>query len=125
MPPLYVLRSADYCPECGQATHVYTLGCAAFHDAEDSRPVEVFHFLRQIESVPPQLTKLLKARCPGYYLDRDERSDRLYLINHCRCGAKLDDDFLHGDVGAAFSITALEFRQSATAGNTLAQKTKT
>ena len=32
--------------------HVYTLGCAAFHDAENSRPIDVFHFLRVIESVP-------------------------------------------------------------------------
>ena len=23
-------------------------------------------------------------------------------MNHCQCGAKLDDDYLHGDVGAAF-----------------------
>ena len=23
-------------------------------------------------------------------------------MNHCGCGAKLDDEFLHGDVGAAF-----------------------
>ena len=35
IPPLYVLRTAARCPECGKAKHVYTLGCAAFHDAED------------------------------------------------------------------------------------------
>ena len=29
--------------------------------------------------------------------------DKPYLMNHCRCGARLDDDYLHGDVGAAFS----------------------
>ena len=25
-----------------------------------------------------------------------------YLMNHCRCDVRLDDDHLHGDVGAAF-----------------------
>jgi hypothetical protein len=101
-PPLYVVRTAERCPECGTAMHVYTLGCAAFHDAEDSRPVDVFHFLRLIRSVPENVLHLLKDRCPDYFLDREIGSDQPYLMNHCRCGAKLDDDFLHGDVGAAF-----------------------
>ena len=101
-PPLYVLRTAESCPECGEAMHVYTLGCGAYRDYDHPDPVEVFHFLREIESVPEELTRLLAARCPGYFLDRENESGKPYLMNHCRCGAKLDDDFLHGDVGAAF-----------------------
>lgn len=103
LPPLYVLRTAERCPGCGAAMHVYTLGCAAFRHADDRRPVEVFHFLRLIRRVPGDVLKLLKARCPGYFLDREEGSyPHPYLMNHCRCGAKLDDGFLHGDAGAAF-----------------------
>ena len=102
LPPLYVLSSAVYCPECGQAQHVYTLGCAAFHDAEESRPVDQFHFLNRIESIPQPILALLKAKVPSYYPDRTEEREPLYLMNHCRCGAKLDDDFVSGDVGAAF-----------------------
>jgi hypothetical protein len=102
MPPLYVLHSACYCPECGQAQHVYTLGCAAFHDAEDSRPIEDFHFLRRIESVPEPLLALLTAKLPRYRLDCTSEHETPYLMNHCPCGARLDDDFVSGDVGAAF-----------------------
>ena len=103
LPPLYVLRAAERCPKCGTALHVYTLGCTSFHDADDSRPVDIFHFLRHIESVPPDVLTLLKAKCPTYYLDQEEANGTSYLMNHCRCcGARLDDDFLHGDVGAAF-----------------------
>ena len=102
LPPLYVLRAAVYCPECGQARHVYTLGCAAFHEAEDCRPVDDFHFLRRIESIPRPILALLKAKLPGYYPDRIGRREPRYLMNHCRCGAKLDDDFVSGDAGAAF-----------------------
>ena len=102
MPPLYVLRTVARCPECGQAQHVYTLGCVAFHDAEDLRPIEVFHFLRVIHNVPEPVLNLLKDRCPGYYLDQEERHERRYLMNHCDCGARLDDNYLHGDIGAAF-----------------------
>ena len=101
-PPLYVLRTAARCPECGQAQHVYTLGCAAFHDADDSQPVEAFHFLALIRRLPDAVLNILKDRCPGYYLDREGPEEVPYLMNHCDCGARLDDDFLHGDVGAAF-----------------------
>jgi hypothetical protein len=103
-PPLYVLRAVTYCPECGQTQHVYSLGCAAYNDAEDgeAEPIYDFHFLRCTESVPDRVMRLLKARCPGFYLDQEERGGRPYLMNHCRCGARLDDDFVSGDVGAAF-----------------------
>jgi hypothetical protein len=102
MPPLYVLRTAARCPECGQLQHVYTLGCAAFHDADELRPIEQFHFLRLIRSVPRTVINLLKDRCPGYYLDQEEPGATPYLINHCQCRQRLDDDYLHGDIGAAF-----------------------
>jgi hypothetical protein len=102
MPPLYVIRSACYCPECELAQHVYMLGCAAFHDAEDLRPIAECHFLRRVERVPPTLMTLLRARLPRYYPDRTREGETPYLMNHCPCGARLDDDFVCGDVGAAF-----------------------
>jgi hypothetical protein len=102
VPPLYVLRTGCRCPECGKANYVYTLGCTAFHDAEEGSMVEAFHFLRLIRSVPEAVTELLKEKCPHYFLDQEHRSERRYLMNHCRCEARLDDDLLHGDVGAPF-----------------------
>jgi hypothetical protein len=101
-PPLYVLRTADHCPACGKAQHVYALGCAAFQDAEERYLIKQFHFLRLIRSVPEELTALLKQKCPSFFLDRAEDGEPPYLMNHCGCGARLDDDLLHGDVGAAF-----------------------
>ena len=53
-------------------------------------------------SVPGSLLALLKSKCPSYYLDQEEGDERPYLMNHCRCGAKLDDDYVQGDIGAAF-----------------------
>src|ERR1700733_2696287 len=85
MPPLYVLRTVDYCPECRQAMHVYTLGCVAYQDASfgSEEPIYDFHFLRQIESVPQSVLRVLKRKCPGYYLDRTEPEETPYLMNHC------------------------------------------
>jgi hypothetical protein len=102
LPPIYLLRTAEGCPECGRAMYVHTLGCHAFRPDDDPRPIEVFHFLHQIESVPEEVMDLLKAKCPGYTLDTTREGERPYLMDHCACGAKLDDDYLHGDVGAAF-----------------------
>jgi hypothetical protein len=102
-PPLYVLRTTESCPACRTLMHVYTLGCAGYRDRRDPEPTWLFHFLRRIESLPEPVLKRLKAKCGGYFLDREEGSDEIpYLMNHCRCGARLDDDYLHGDVGAAF-----------------------
>jgi hypothetical protein len=102
MPPLYVLRTAVRCPACGKAMHVYTLGCAAFRDAYERSTIQDFHFLQLIREVPEPVLALLHAKCPGYHLDDEGDGDTPYLMNHCRCGAKLDDDYLHGDIGAAF-----------------------
>ena len=102
VPPLYALRTAVRCPACRQALHVFALGCAAFHDAEEGYPIREFHFLSYVRSVPDELTALLRDKCPSYFLDREDASDEPYLMNHCVCGAALDDDVLHGDIGAAF-----------------------
>ena len=101
-PPLYLLRTVARCPKCRKTQHVYTLGCTTFHDAHELRPVEAFHFQRLIHSVPQRVLDLLNARSPGFFLDQEEVRQRLYLMNHCVCGASLDDDYLHGDVDAAF-----------------------
>jgi hypothetical protein len=101
-PPLYVLRTVASCPQCRTFMHVFMLGCSAFCDAGWDDEVEDFFFLQDIESLPKPMLKLLTKHCPGYFLDREEPSGTPYLMNHCRCGAKLDTDYLHGDVGAAF-----------------------
>jgi hypothetical protein len=101
-PPLYLLRTVARCPKCRQAQHVFTLGCSAFHDAEDLRRVDVFHFLRRITSVPQTVLDLLNAKSPGFFLDQEAGDERNYLMNHCACGTGFGDDYLHGDVGAPF-----------------------
>jgi hypothetical protein len=41
LPPLYLLRIAERCPECHQAMHVYALGCHAFRHDDGPDPVDV------------------------------------------------------------------------------------
>ena len=66
LPPLYVLRTANGCPLCRKAVCVYALGCTAFRDAEEGYPINEFHFLSFVSSVPEELTTLLKGKFPSY-----------------------------------------------------------
>ena len=102
LPPLYMLRSAEHCPGCGKGIHVYALGCAAFTDAGENGAIEQFHFLHNIEWLEEGVLALIRRRCPGLRYDAAAPGERPCLVNHCDCGAILDDGLLHGDVGAAF-----------------------
>lgn len=103
-PPLYVLLAATRCPECGRAQHVYALGCAAFADAEegDRAPLREFHFLSRVKGLPESLRSWLQARLPAFFLDHTHPNEAPYLMNHCPCGAKLDEDWVSGTAGTAF-----------------------
>jgi hypothetical protein len=102
VPPLYVLRTIERCPRCGMAQNVYAFGGNGFYEAEDGFPTPVFRILCFVRSVPDQVLDLLKAHCPSLYLDHAEDREPPYLMNHCGCGTRLDDDYLHGKSGAAF-----------------------
>lgn len=101
IPPIYVLRVAKSCSNCGARRDVYALGCAAFQDAEGGFSIEVFHFLSHVRKLPDPVLRLLKG-CAGYFPDHAAEGEPPYLMNHCRCSARFDDDELHGHVGAAF-----------------------
>jgi hypothetical protein len=102
VPPLYVLRAAERCPKCRQALHVFALGCDAFVDAEEHEAIEAFHLLTFVRHLPDRLLRILATKCTGYYFDHSDSQEAPYLMNHCRCGAQLDDATLHWDVGGAF-----------------------
>jgi hypothetical protein len=68
-PPVSVLRTATYCPECGRTTRVYGLGCAGYKHADFDKVVNDFFFLHHVESLPDDLILILRTICPGYRLD--------------------------------------------------------
>ena len=108
IPPLYVLRAGECCPECGAGTNVYTLAASGLHDVPQDATLEGFLVLTHIESLPKRLLALLKERCTGYGLDREAWSESPYLMNHCQCGAKLTDHYVHAEPGSAFFPTSPE-----------------
>ena len=67
MPPLYVLRTAERCPECGMAnTSIPSAAPPSMRRRTPTRSKQ-FHFLRLIRSVPEVITAVLKKKCPSYF----------------------------------------------------------
>jgi len=103
IPPLYLLRRPDACPECRETTPVYTLAASGLYDAPADDNFKDFLVLTHIERLPRRILGLFKSRCPTWSLDREYPEKPPYLMNHCRsCGAKLTSHYVHGDVGATF-----------------------
>lgn len=57
-------------------------------------PIEQFHFLRVIRSVPEDVLRMLRDRYPGYYLDRSLPEETPYLMDHCQCGYGFEDYYV-------------------------------
>lgn len=101
-PPLCVVKSSQCCPECGTAAPVYTLACPALYDPGERHTFEKFMVITHVTYIPNDILTLLEERCPTWRFDTEGPIEPSYLMNHCRCGAKLDDGCLHGDYGGAF-----------------------
>jgi hypothetical protein len=56
-----------------------------------------------VTSTPAALTTLLTEKCPTFFLDEEDLPCAPYLMNHCGCGARIDDHYLRWDVRAPFS----------------------
>ncbi len=106
LPPLYLLQSAERCPHCADVTPVYALAATGLQDAEEKDVYDGFVVLTAIEHLSRSLIRLLHRRCPTWRLDQEDPSEPPYLMNHCRCGERLSDSYIHGDAGAAFFPTS-------------------
>lgn len=111
IPPVYLLRCPERCPECGTVFHVYALAAAAFYDGYDDDTFADFTLLTHIRSLPASVTDLLKRHCPSFRFGSQEGMEVQEMLNHCACGAMLNDHDTQGDVGAAFfPISTFEAR---------------
>ena len=104
--PIYLLQSTEQCYQCQQSTPVFALAVSGFKDADEEEPLEEFVVLNTISDLPPHIMNLLKQRCPRYFIDYSKMTQSKYLMNHCTCGAKLGDFYMHDEPGGAFAPTS-------------------
>lgn len=58
--------------------------------------------LVEVVTLPSQVSKRLQELAPGYRLDHSRTAGLIYWLNHCTCGAKLGDHFLHSEPDGPF-----------------------
>ena len=62
------------------------------------------YFLTKTLYVEGFIQSILKEKAPTYYLDYSKQAGERYYVNHCKCGAKLGDFFLHSEPEGSFMI---------------------
>jgi hypothetical protein len=107
IPPLFMLRAGERCPQCGKTTNVFALLSSGLYDGVEDHTFNDFILLKDIEYLPKSLLAVLTEHCTGWRFNQEEPSEPPCLMNHClRCEAKLTDSYTHAEPGAAFYPTS-------------------
>ena len=107
IPPLFLLRAGERCPQCGEATNAFALLASGLYDGGEDGIFDHFILLKNIKYLPKRFLAMLTEHCPGWRFDREEPSEPACLMNHClRCAAKLTDTHIHAEPGSAFYPTS-------------------
>lgn len=103
--PLYLVKSQEGCWKCGGNAEVYCLASDGF-ESEGYFHEDLFVTYGSLETVPTMLQPYFTANCPSYREDYSKTAGGRYCMNHCSCGAKLGDFYLHNEPGGAFFPTS-------------------
>lgn len=95
--PIYLASSRTKCWKCSQDTQVF---CLAHKDSDSG----VITLISSLLDVSEELSSALKEKAPTYHFDYTRWSENHYYVNHCECGAKLGDFFLHNEPDGPFFI---------------------
>ena len=79
LPPIYIVESPTKCWRCGISIPVVALASQGFVDGAE--PMQIQAFMRRLY--------------PKYFKDYSRTTHSRYFMNHCSCGAKLGDFYMH------------------------------
>jgi len=108
-PIIYLVQSQESCYKCNSITEVFCLACDSIikYEYEDEEEYEdkinSFQTISNLEYIENNsLISLLKKHASNYYPDFTQQSGNTYYVNHCKCGAKLGDFYMHNEPGGSF-----------------------
>lgn len=99
--PIYLVKSTDICQRCGEKTAVFCLASDGFV-ADGYFHENFFVTYGYLENIPECLNQYFRENCPTYYIDYSKSTDSSYCMNHCTCGAKRGDFYLHSEPSGGF-----------------------
>ncbi len=98
---VYIAKSVSDCNRCGNSTNVFCLASDGY-EFEGMADWKCFVTYSNVQQVPPLLSQLLMDVVPTYRPDYSSTQGRTLYMNHCDCGAKQGDYYLHSEPGGAF-----------------------
>lgn len=98
---LYLVQASERCWRCATATSVYCLASDGF-ESEGFFCENEFTTWGYLNKVPSFLNEHFGQHCPSYFHDYSKKAGGAYCMNHCECGAKLGDFYLHNEPGGGF-----------------------
>ncbi len=104
VPPVYLLQSYEKCWKCKEITPVYALAAHGVNSEENN--LDIFLTFFNLRVVQSQLKKILTKNAPSYYIDYSRQANSSYYLNHCQCGAKQGDFFMHAEPSGPFYPTS-------------------
>lgn len=112
LPKIYLLKAYRSCYMCNNLSEVFCFASDGLIDpSEEFYDYDMKHnifLIYNLTSVPNDIDLFLKKHAPRYYFDYTKQSDSSYYVNHCSCGAKHGDFYLHNEPGGSFFLMSEE-----------------
>lgn len=102
---MYLVKSLGRCWKCGGDADAYCLASDGF-ESDGYFHEDFFVTYGFLHTIPTMLAAYFRANCPSYYVDYSRMAGGTYCMNHCSCGAKLGDFYLHDEPDGAFFPTS-------------------
>lgn len=101
-PKIYVLETWWKCDKCKSKVDIYCLGAEGVID--EYMNINQFLTITDVMEVPLEIEKILKGTFESYKLGYSRDREEECYLNHCtECGEQIEDAYLHGHPGDAFS----------------------
>jgi hypothetical protein len=103
--PIYLLETFERCWKCNSFAKVFALACHKVEETGGFDETDNFVVLNSINTVPDLIVRVLRDVSPSLRFDYSKQANQKYVMNHCSCGAKLGDFYMHHEPGGAFFPT--------------------
>lgn len=100
--PVFLVTSDTLCTRCHEIAPVVALAASGVERHETGTTIDGFAVCCWMTWLSPPLADVLSERAPSFVLDWCVADGSCYYLNHCACGAVLDEFDLHEEPESEF-----------------------